>query len=111
MSWWHAWGSHSSDTRLELLKCQKKIKKSIAAAEHRGYMFNKNLEGKLISYSRYLSDDTNNKLSIITNHGIIIRHPSNNLTNPHGEHTLTCDVLWTDGLITKGVNVRSLNII
>tara|TARA_R110002060_G_scaffold15376_21_gene21500 strand:- start:535 stop:768 length:234 start_codon:yes stop_codon:yes gene_type:complete len=74
-------------------------------------MLLKNLEGKLISYSRYLSDNIEDKLSIITNYGIIIRHPSNKLAKSNKHHELRCDVLWTDGIVTEDVNIRSLNIL
>ena len=74
-------------------------------------MFNKNLEGKLISYSRYLSDNIHDKLSIITNYGIIIKHPSDKWMGDSVDQALKCDVLWNDGHVTEGVNVRSLKLI
>ncbi len=71
----------------------------------------KTLEGKLVSYSRYLSDNIDEKLSIITNYGIIIRHPSKDRAYKLSkDRQLRCDVLWNDGIITEGVNVRSLKI-
>ena len=62
----------------------------------------RSLEGKLIAYQYYTIDNIGAPTSI--RHGLIIKHLPNLI--PH-----SCDVLWTDGEITRDVNVNSLEIV